>query len=69
MKYKPSEERQEHIEWRRDKVLELSSKGHSEREIASVLQISPATAHRDVDYLRQKAKENIREYIEEKLPK
>jgi hypothetical protein len=68
MKYKPSEAKQEQIQWRRDKVLELSSKGHSEREIASVLQISPATAHRDIACLNQQAKENIRNYIDERLP-
>jgi hypothetical protein len=34
MKYEQSEVKQEQIEWRRDKVLDLSSKGHSEREIA-----------------------------------
>lgn len=29
----PSEAKQEHLQWRRDKILELSSKGVSEREI------------------------------------
>ena len=51
--------KQEEIRWRRDKILELSSRGSSEREIASTLQISPATAHRDIAYLNQLAKENI----------
>jgi hypothetical protein len=68
MKHSSSEEKQEQIQWRRDKVLELSSKGLSEREIASVLQISAATAHRDITYLSQQAKENISRYIDESLP-
>ena len=64
MKHKQSDMKQEEIRWRRDKILELSS----EREIASTLQISPATAHRDIAYLNQLAKENISKYIDEKLP-
>jgi hypothetical protein len=68
MKHKPSEAKHEQIQWRRDKVLELSSKGQSEREIASALHISPATAHRDISYLDQQARENIRNYIDERLP-
>lgn len=68
MKFKPSEAKQEQIQWRKDKVLELSSKGYSEREITSVLQISPATAHRDIVYLNQQAKEKISKYIDERLP-
>ena len=68
MKHKQSDMKQEEIRWRRDKILELSSRGNSEREIASTLQISPATAHRDIAYLNQLAKENISKYIDEKLP-
>ena len=68
MKHKQSDMKQEEIRWRRDKILELSSRGNSEREIAATLQISPATAHRDIVYLNQLAKENISKYIDEKLP-
>ena len=57
--------KQEGIQWRRDKILELSSRGSSEREISSTLQISPATAHRDIAYLNQLAKENISRYVDE----
>ena len=67
MKHKQSDMKQEEIRWRRDKILELSSRGNSEREIAATLQISPATAHRDIAYLNQLAKENISKYIDEKL--
>ena len=37
-------------------------------EIARILQISQPTVNRDLQYLRQEAKENIRRYIDEKLP-
>jgi len=56
------------LEWRRNKVLELSSQGRSQPEIARILQISQPTVNRDITHLRQQAKENIRRYIDEKLP-
>jgi Trp operon repressor len=58
----------EHLAWRRDKIQELSSKGHSQREIASMLQIGVGSVNRDLTYLKQNAKDNIRQYIEERLP-
>jgi hypothetical protein len=58
----------EHLEWRRDKIQELSSKGHSQREIASILQIGLGSVNRDLTYIRQKAKGNIRKYMDERLP-
>jgi Trp operon repressor len=56
------------IDWRRNKVQELSSQGHSQREIAQILQVSNGTVNRDLSYLRQQAKSNIRRYIDERLP-
>ena len=56
------------IDWRRDKVQELSSQGHSQREIAQILQVSNGTVNRDLSVLRQQAKENIKRYIDERLP-
>ena len=56
------------VEWRRRQVFELSSKGQSQIEIASILQISESTISRDLDYLREQSKENIRKYIDERLP-
>jgi DNA-binding Lrp family transcriptional regulator len=56
------------VEWRRRNVFELSSKGHSQVEIAKTLQISESTISRDLDYLKQQSKENIRKYIDERLP-
>jgi hypothetical protein len=60
---------QHQVEWRRDKVLELMSKGEtSQSEIARILQVDRSTICRDVDYLRLQAKENISKYVDERLP-
>jgi predicted transcriptional regulator len=62
------EHQQNQVQWRRDKVQELCSKGHSQREIAQMLQVSNGTINRDLSILRQQAKEKIRKYIDERLP-
>ena len=62
------ESSQTQIEWRRSKVAELDSKGHSQPEIASILQVSIGTVNRDLSILRQQAKDNIKRYIDERLP-
>jgi Trp operon repressor len=51
---------QQQIQWRRDKVQELCSKGYSQREISHTLQVGVATVNRDIAYLRNQAKANIR---------
>jgi hypothetical protein len=56
------------LEWRRSKVSELSSQGYNQSEISRILQISQPTINRDITYLRQQAKENIKRYIDERLP-
>jgi predicted transcriptional regulator len=56
------------IEWRRNKVQELASQGYNQSEISRMLQISQPTINRDTRYLRQQAKENIKRYIDERLP-
>jgi hypothetical protein len=61
-------EQQNQVEWRRDKVQELCSKGYSQREILQVLQVGLATVNRDISYLRDQAKTNIKRYIDERLP-
>ena len=42
---------QRQIEWRREKVLELTSDGYGVREIARVLEIAHSTVSRDISYL------------------
>ncbi len=56
------------IEWRRSKVLQLASHGLNQSEISRTLQISQPTINRDFLFLRQQAKQNIRRYIDERLP-
>jgi predicted transcriptional regulator len=61
-------EQQHQVEWRRDKIQELCSKGYSQREISQLLQVGLATVNRDISYLRDQAKTNIKKYIDERLP-
>ena len=56
------------LEWRRSKVLELSSQGHSQPEIARILQISQPTVNRDIGHLRGQARQNLQKHIQDKLP-
>jgi DNA-binding MarR family transcriptional regulator len=56
------------IEWRRSQVLELSSKGYNQSDIAKRLQVDKSIISRDVAFLRVEAKENIKKYINERLP-
>ena len=56
------------LEWRRSKVQELSSQGYNQSEISRMLQISQPTINRDITYLRQQAKQNIKKYVDERLP-
>jgi hypothetical protein len=56
------------IEWRRAKVLELSSQGHSQREIADTIHVGIGTINRDMTYLRNEAQENLKTHIQDKLP-
>ena len=62
------QEQQQMIQWRRSKVAELDSQGHSQPEIAKILQVSIGTVNRDLSILRQQAKTNIKRYIDERLP-
>jgi predicted transcriptional regulator len=62
------EKEKDRIDWRRSKVQELSSQGHSQREIAQILKVSNGTVNRDLSILRQQAKANIKRYIDERLP-
>jgi hypothetical protein len=59
---------EQRLQWRRDKVRELSVKGHNQRQIATTLKVGLASVNEDLLYLRRQAKENISRYIEEYLP-
>jgi predicted transcriptional regulator len=67
MKHLSTETKQQ-LDWRRSKVLELSSQGYSEREIAEVLKVNDTAVHRDLVYLRQQAQENLQRHIHEVVP-
>ena len=56
------------IEWRRGKVLELSSQGHNQSEIAQIMQVGISTINRDAIFLRQQAQENLKIHVQQKLP-
>src|ERR671932_667182 len=62
------ENQDQQVQWRRDKVQELCSKGYSQRKISQVLQVGLATVNGDISYLRNQAKTNIKKYIDERLP-
>jgi hypothetical protein len=62
------EQQEQQVQWRREKVQELCSKGYSQREISQILQVGLATVNRDVSYLRNQAKTNIKRYIDKRLP-
>jgi hypothetical protein len=68
MEHQQNQEQQQMIQWRRDKVQELCSKGYSQREISQLLQVGLATVNRDISYLRNQAKAGIKKYIDERLP-
>jgi hypothetical protein len=56
------------LEWRRPKVVEMRARGLSLGEIAGELQVSRASISSDIAYLRNEAKESIKEYTTEYLP-
>ena len=56
------------LEWRRSKVVEMRARGLSYREIARELQVSRASISYDIQYIRNQAKESIREYTTDHLP-
>jgi hypothetical protein len=49
-------------------VLELSSQGHSQRDISTKLQVGIGTVNRDLAYIKQQSRLKIRKYIDETLP-
>ena len=56
------------LQRRRDKVIELRGLGLTYAEIAQRLQVSTSLIGTDVQYLREQAKESIKEYATEHLP-
>jgi predicted transcriptional regulator len=63
-----SKTKAEQLQWRRAKVIEMRARGLSQIEIAHELQVSEASISSDIAYLRNQAKETIKEYVTEHLP-
>ena len=55
-------------QWRRSKVLELSSQGCNQREIASILHVTQPTVNKDLSHIRQEAQDNLQNHIHEVIP-
>jgi DNA-binding transcriptional regulator LsrR (DeoR family) len=68
MQQMTSEVKQQQLEWRRAQVLELASEGYTQREIASKLQVDLTAVNRDIQFLRQRAQENLQRHIHETVP-
>jgi hypothetical protein len=56
------------MEWRRNKVLELTSKGYNQTEICQMLQVDKSAVNRDIKFIRQQSKENLHHHIHETVP-
>lgn len=56
------------LDWRRDRVRELTIKGWTQREIASELMVAATMVNKDLQFMRKAAKENIQHYIDDYLP-
>jgi hypothetical protein len=60
--------REQQIDWRRTKVLELASRGYNQTEICKKLQLDKSIVSRDIAHLRQQAQENLQKHIHEVVP-
>jgi predicted flavoprotein YhiN len=56
------------IEWRRDRVLELSSQGFRQSDIANALHVNKSIISKDMAHLKQQARENLQKHISETIP-
>lgn len=56
------------MEWRRDRVLELSSQGFSQSDIVTVLHVDKSIISRDMARLKQQARENLQHHIHDTIP-
>jgi predicted transcriptional regulator len=56
------------MEWRRDRVLELSSQGFSQSDIATVLHVNKSIISKDMAHLRHTAQEKLRRHIDQTIP-
>ena len=62
-----NDRKKDRIDWCRSKVQELSSQGHSQRDSTNAANIK-CIVNIDLFILRQQVKDNIKRYIDERLP-
>ena len=62
----PSKEGTSRME--KSSVLELSSQGRTERDIATILKVGLGTVARDMSLIHKQAQENLKYHIQERLP-
>jgi hypothetical protein len=63
-----SKVQQQQVDWRRDRVLELSSQGYSQSDISTVLQMDKSVISRDIAHLRHRARKNLKRHIHQTIP-
>ena len=63
-----SKAQQQQIEWRRDRVLELSSQGFTQSDIVTMLKVDKSVISRDFAHLKQEAQKNLQHHISETIP-
>ena len=68
MRYLSSKVRQQELDWRRSQVLQYSSQGYTQRDIAQKLQIDKSAVNRDLQFLKQQARNNLQNHIHEVVP-
>jgi predicted DNA-binding protein YlxM (UPF0122 family) len=68
MRHLTSEVRHWELDYRRAQVLQYSSQGYSIREIAQKLQIDKSAVNRDIQFLKQQARQSLENHIQEVVP-
>lgn len=63
-----SQKEQKQIEWRRNKIQELLIKGHTQVQISKMLDIKEYMISRDVQFLREQARQNMQTHLQDGLP-
>ena len=63
-----SNTKKQQLEWRRDKINELLIKGFSQSEISRMLSIDKSAISRDLQCLKEQARDTIKNHIGERLP-
>jgi DNA-binding CsgD family transcriptional regulator len=60
--------KQQQLQWRRHRVLALLAEDYSQNEIASILQVSPASISKDVAYLKDQSRLLLRVHLKQTFP-